>query len=268
MMHDRIISYTPFGFQGKTVGKAAFIGASREACGGYLFGNGRRLYLTSLQRFSQADPISPFDSGFNSYSYAHQDPINYHDITGLIAIPFLTKKSTARNIANFIADGFGLGTTENVQPISDVLYIFDDFTKKGKRLNISTHGTIHEGEPLIQLTKDGVTSPHVMMDIIVPQIKDLRSYASARTLICYSGDITANHQAIGQIVAQRTGLSTKSYAGPVSVHGLNFDMKNITASPGFIKKNPNGGFDFRGSHTVAKFYVPFTNNYKPVYFSP
>lgn len=268
--HNRTISYTPFGFQDRKTENSAFVGVSSEAFGGYLFGNGRRLYSPSLMRFTQPDSISPFGSGFNSYSYANQDPINIHDMTGLIPIPFFTKKSTIRNYINFMADslGFGSATTENVRPISDALYVFDDFTKKGKRFNIITHGIIHEDEPFIELTKNGMASPQIMMDIIGSQVGDFQSYASARTLICYSGDIPINHQAIGKIVAQRTGLTTKSYAGSVSVNSLQIDAKNVEKSPGFIKKNPNGGYDFRGHHTVAKFYVPFINNYKPIYFSP
>lgn len=263
----RRINYTPFGFQDKKQINPAFIGVSKEAFGGYLFGNGRRTYLPSLQQFTQPDPISPFDSGLNSYSYANQDPINNHDITGLIPWPF-TRKSAIGNMFSFLSNDLGFGKTKNVQRISDSIYIFDDFPKRGKRLNISAHGDIIEGRPRVQLESNRLGSPDDMMDMILPKIKDLESYTRARTLICYSADISPHYGAIGETVAKRTRLITKSYSGKVVANSLSRDLKDISRSARLIRENSDGSLDFRSGHTVAKVSFPFQPSYKPVYFYP
>lgn len=49
----------------------------------YPLGNGHRLYMPSLRRFSRADSLSPFgDGGINAYCYCSGDPVNRVDPTG------------------------------------------------------------------------------------------------------------------------------------------------------------------------------------------
>jgi RHS repeat-associated protein len=78
--------YAPYGHRA-TDEMAPLIGfnGQREeiSAGGYLLGNGRRLYNTKLMRFTSQDELSPFGKGgLNSYSYCQGDPINWEDPSG------------------------------------------------------------------------------------------------------------------------------------------------------------------------------------------
>ncbi|WP_116137535.1 RHS repeat-associated core domain-containing protein [Trinickia diaoshuihuensis] len=56
--------------------------------GGYPLGNGYRLYLPSLMRFTALDASSPFDEGgANPYAYCEEDPIDRRDPTGHFFLP-------------------------------------------------------------------------------------------------------------------------------------------------------------------------------------
>ena len=51
--------------------------------GGYLLGNGYRLYSPALRRFTSPDSMSPFGAGgVNAYAYCAGDPINHVDPSG------------------------------------------------------------------------------------------------------------------------------------------------------------------------------------------
>jgi RHS repeat-associated protein len=72
-----------FGFAG---------GHQDPIAGGYLLGNGYRMYIPALMRFSSGDSVSPFGGGgINSYAYCGADPINHIDPSGHIsfAVGFL-----------------------------------------------------------------------------------------------------------------------------------------------------------------------------------
>lgn len=78
-------AYSPYGANGQRLLRPAlgFTGQIREPAGGYLLGNGKRLYLPSQARFCQPDRLSPFGrGGINAYAYCGQDPINRHDPSG------------------------------------------------------------------------------------------------------------------------------------------------------------------------------------------
>ncbi|WP_347709429.1 RHS repeat-associated core domain-containing protein [Pseudomonas sp. 51_B] len=80
------VTYTPYGFQKdlRHSGALFFAGERLDtAGGGYLLGNGYRLYRPALLRFVSADDISPFgEGGLNAYAYCAGDPINKHDPSG------------------------------------------------------------------------------------------------------------------------------------------------------------------------------------------
>ncbi|MBA1287568.1 RHS repeat-associated core domain-containing protein [Pseudomonas japonica] len=261
--------YLPFGWCGPSAISTSLNGHWKERSGQiYLFGNGYRPYFPTLGRFGSPDKLSPFGrGGVNAYGYAAQDPANYHDTNGRFPQLFNTLGKWKSSFLGFVGDAFGIGETNSVMLITDALYTFDDFTKQGKRLNIVSHGNIIDDRSYTEITKDMAGSPEQMMRLISNHIPDFSSYRTARTLICYSGDIPKIGKPIGKVVAERTGLVTKSYKGPISVHWISYDIKSPTRSRQLIRANIDGSFDFKSSHTVAKFPNP-VNSYKPVYFDP
>ncbi|RKP45159.1 RHS repeat domain-containing protein [Trinickia fusca] len=81
------IAYTPYGDRTLQAGLPGLLGFNGEPfdalAGGYLLGNGRRLYDPQLMRFTSPDALSPFDGGgINPYAYCLGDPINRIDPTG------------------------------------------------------------------------------------------------------------------------------------------------------------------------------------------
>ncbi|ANN66334.1 RHS repeat-associated core domain-containing protein [Bordetella bronchialis] len=57
---------------------------------GYALGNGHRLYLPSLMRFTSPDGMSPFGAGrIHSYAYCAGDPVNHADPGGTMAVAIL-----------------------------------------------------------------------------------------------------------------------------------------------------------------------------------
>lgn len=71
---DRAAASTPLGFNGQWYEPVA---------GGYLLGNGHRLYNPALMRFTRPDALSPFGKGgLNSYAYCEGDPVNGTDSSG------------------------------------------------------------------------------------------------------------------------------------------------------------------------------------------
>lgn len=70
-----------------------FNGEMRDnVSGGYHLGQGKRLYLPTIMRFTSPDDFSPFlRGGINSYGYCAGDPVNYTDPTGRSGVPTLFK---------------------------------------------------------------------------------------------------------------------------------------------------------------------------------
>ncbi|WP_085677839.1 RHS repeat-associated core domain-containing protein [Pseudomonas sp. R9(2017)] len=79
-------AYTPCGYVAASNNESAirFTGQWFEPlAGGYMLGNGYRLYSPSLMRFLSQDFLSPFDSGgLNAYAYCNGDPVNKVDPSG------------------------------------------------------------------------------------------------------------------------------------------------------------------------------------------
>lgn len=80
-------TYTPFGFRPQSMEPATALGFNGEprepGTGGYLLGNGHRLYNPVLMRFGRPDDLSPFGKGgVNAYAYCEGDPANRSDPTG------------------------------------------------------------------------------------------------------------------------------------------------------------------------------------------
>lgn len=78
--------YSPYGHDIPHPGIPGFAGQVPEAAmGGYLLGNGYRLYSPVLMRFTAADDWSPFGAaGINPYAYCKGEPVNYSDPSGHI----------------------------------------------------------------------------------------------------------------------------------------------------------------------------------------
>ena len=80
---NNCIAYTPSGEGGNTT-SIGFNGELKDpASGGYLLGNGTRLYLPMLGCFTSTDSLSPFSAGgLNPYRYCSGDPVNLADSSG------------------------------------------------------------------------------------------------------------------------------------------------------------------------------------------
>ncbi|GHS84345.1 hypothetical protein PAGU2196_51790 [Pseudomonas sp. PAGU 2196] len=84
LMHG--MAYTPYGYRAgdEAAVLLGFNGQCRDrVTGGYLLGNGHRLYSSAIMRFLSSDSLSPFGAGgINCYAYCFGDPINFHDSSG------------------------------------------------------------------------------------------------------------------------------------------------------------------------------------------
>lgn len=79
------VRFSPFGISAPAHAgiRSGYNGQWREGGGGYLPGNGRRLYLPALMRFAQPDALSPFgEGGLNTYGWCQGDPVNAIDPSG------------------------------------------------------------------------------------------------------------------------------------------------------------------------------------------
>jgi len=78
--------YAPYGYQpaAERAALLGFTGQCREpVTGGYLLGNGHRLYNPSCMRFASPDGLSPFgEGGVNAFAYCQGDPVNRQDSSG------------------------------------------------------------------------------------------------------------------------------------------------------------------------------------------
>ncbi|WP_146068429.1 RHS repeat-associated core domain-containing protein, partial [Vibrio hyugaensis] len=98
------IAYTPSGEGGNTT-SIGFNGELKDpVSGGYLLGNGTRLYLPMLGGFTSMDSLSPFSAGgLNPYRYCNGDPVNLTDPSGHMA-----QGGTAAGIFGIAAGILGL----------------------------------------------------------------------------------------------------------------------------------------------------------------
>ncbi|HDS1816066.1 TPA: RHS repeat-associated core domain-containing protein [Pseudomonas putida] len=99
-------TYTPYGrrpTQSESNNPLAFNGELLDsAAGGYLLGNGYRLFSPTLKRFCSTDNLSPFEQGgLNAYAYCAGDPVNSVDPSGHFSISsaFFTTATVAMVIS-------------------------------------------------------------------------------------------------------------------------------------------------------------------------
>ncbi len=96
-------SYTPLGVGNNTSRKKFNGELSDDSSGGYMLGNGTRLYLTDIGVFTSLDSYAPFNGGgLNPYRYCNGDSINYHDSSGHFIVALLTGISVATGIASTV----------------------------------------------------------------------------------------------------------------------------------------------------------------------
>lgn len=81
------VAYSAYGHHSASQPMATRIGfngeLSERILGGYLLGNGYRVYNPTLMRFHSPDSWSPFGKGgLNAYTYCEGDPRNFTDPTG------------------------------------------------------------------------------------------------------------------------------------------------------------------------------------------
>ncbi|MGJ0624376.1 RHS repeat-associated core domain-containing protein [Xenorhabdus bovienii] len=81
------VAYTPLGASASQKIRTGFNGVlSDPDSGGYLLGQGVRLYLPALGGFTAMDSLSPFQAGeLNPYRYCHGDPVNLSDPSGYMS---------------------------------------------------------------------------------------------------------------------------------------------------------------------------------------
>jgi RHS repeat-associated protein len=88
--------YTVYGLEANLHATLGFTGEARARLpAGYLLGNGYRLFINGLMRFSSPDSLSPFSTGgLNAYAYCNGDPVNNSDPTGHMLSPKRSKTVT------------------------------------------------------------------------------------------------------------------------------------------------------------------------------
>lgn len=83
------VAYGCFGWNSNGELRLAFNGVLLERAGGYLLGNGYRMYSPMLGWFCSPDKLSPFgEGGINAFVYCRGDPVNFHDFSGRAPNPF------------------------------------------------------------------------------------------------------------------------------------------------------------------------------------
>jgi len=116
------MAYSPYGHPGAG-NRESLLGFNGQkpdsVTGGYLLGNGNRLYSPVLKRFTRADTLSPFEEGgLNAYCYCEGDPINYHDPLGQSSLILFKFSKALRGMrvttTNFLRNGIN-GSTRQPQ---------------------------------------------------------------------------------------------------------------------------------------------------------
>lgn len=87
--------FSVYGYQISHPGLPGFTGQVPETLtGGYMLGNGYRLYLGNLMRFASFDGWSPFGTAeINGYAYCKGDPVNNSDPSGHARLSILHKRA-------------------------------------------------------------------------------------------------------------------------------------------------------------------------------
>lgn len=122
----RSLGYECFGWRA-TDGtlQLAFNGVVCEPAGGYLLGNGYRLYSPVLRRFCSPDNLSPFkDGGINAYVYCKAEPTNASDPSGHIRFGAKFSRGFAGGRAR------GLPQTGKPQQTLPTIKEYEAFNKK------------------------------------------------------------------------------------------------------------------------------------------
>ncbi|WP_162179237.1 RHS repeat-associated core domain-containing protein [Chromobacterium haemolyticum] len=85
--NTEVSSYSPYG-AGQGRSRTGYNGERKDiASGGYMLGNGTRLYLPGFAGFTSQDSLSPFGAGgINPYRYCLGDPINLADPSGHMSV--------------------------------------------------------------------------------------------------------------------------------------------------------------------------------------
>ncbi len=112
------LAYSPYGFCAHLSSMLGFNGQRVDpATGGYLLGNGYRMFMPSLRRFNSPDSMSPFEAGgINAYAYCWGDPVNWQDVGGHTpSRPPRTRSLPARVVSDKTVEVVNLVRYDNVR---------------------------------------------------------------------------------------------------------------------------------------------------------
>ncbi|WP_081742324.1 RHS repeat-associated core domain-containing protein [Pseudomonas sp. FGI182] len=200
--------YSAFGFSAPSNNEWGFKGERKDPISnGYLLGNGRRLYNSTIMRFASPDPLSPLSKGgLNYYAFTLNDPINNSDPTGLFTQPIL----------RFFAK---LNPKKTYR--GDILWQYDGITafadKRRTDGNLDTIYILSHGEAGV-LT--GNEFNHSALDIFVRLKQKGIEMRGRQThfLACYSATPESyGGYSVADEMAKLTGAQSSGYDGRVSV---------------------------------------------------
>ncbi|MDE9486403.1 RHS repeat-associated core domain-containing protein [Xenorhabdus bovienii] len=100
------VAYTPSGASASQKIRTGFNGVlSDPDSGGYLLGQGVRLYLPALGGFTAMDSLSPFQAGeLNPYRYGRGDPVNLSDPSG-----YMSTGEIIGDVVGLVGAAIGIG---------------------------------------------------------------------------------------------------------------------------------------------------------------
>ncbi|MCL6700746.1 RHS repeat-associated core domain-containing protein [Pseudomonas sp. T1.Ur] len=257
-------TYTPYGHRAPEDGLLSLLGFNGErpdpVTGHYLLGNGYRAFNPVLMRFNSPDSWSPFgEGGLNAYAYSI-DPLNFLDLTGhtpqpiknlFKVLPGVTRTITrtrAVSKMNVGAQKLAVqpGKMENIRPINEDIFSFEDLHRGAKRLNILAHGSpssSKNGYHRIGSAREAL-SPDDLYDAGTKAGVNFIDSDKIRLLICFSAN--GNSNSFAARLAQLTGKPVKGYVG------------KVLTSPGttifkreYLRKSPDLLLNADGSYTYS-----------------